>query len=353
MQFLLAFLAIIILIVVHEWGHFAVARWCKMKVEKFSIFFGPAIAKIKTKTTTYQIGTLPLGGFVQITGMNPMEEHDPNDPYIYPNRPAWQRFLTILAGPAMNYVAACVIVFGIFVGWGLPEPTGQQQVMGVQAGSAAMDAGLKAGDVFVSVNGESVSTTHPPTPLIDHSEGKPIHLVVQRDGKPVEFTISPRAVTDEKEGKTHFRLGVELAGMEEYHRRGVLPAAAAAIKFPIVRTGDIVMSLIDMARGKQKADVSGPIQITYQLGKQIRRGPRDALIIIASLSLFLGLFNLLPLPALDGGRLAFLLYEIVLRRRVNQRFEAGVHMIGMVVLLGVMVLVIFKDVRAFFIPHGG
>src|SRR5262249_43991621 len=120
MQFLLAFLAIIVLIIVHEWGHFAVARWCKMKVEKFSIFFGPAIAKIRGKNTTYQIGVVPLGGFVQITGMNPMEDQDPKDPFIYPNRPAWQRFLTILAGPVMNYVAAVMIVFVVFAAFGIP-----------------------------------------------------------------------------------------------------------------------------------------------------------------------------------------------------------------------------------------
>ena len=348
MQFLLAFLAIIILIVVHEWGHFAVARWCKMKVEKFSIFFGPALAKIKTKTTTYQIGTLPLGGFVQITGMNPMEEHDPSDPYIYPNRPAWQRFLTILAGPAMNYVAAVVIVFGIFVGWGIPESTKQQQVASLMENSPAAAAGVQPGDTFVSIDGEPADLDHPAHKILDQKNGQQVTIKVLRDGKPVELKVTPA-----KQADGHYLIGVHLLTVEEFHRQGVWKAAKASVWFPIVRTGDIVVSLIDMARGKQKADVSGPIQITYQLGKQIRRGPREALIIIASLSIFLGLFNLLPLPALDGGRLAFLLYEIVLRRRVNQRFEAGVHMIGMVVLLGVMVLVIFKDVRAFFVPHGG
>jgi regulator of sigma E protease len=349
MQFLAAFLAIIVLIVVHEWGHFAVARWCKMKVEKFSIFFGPAIAKIKTKTTTYQIGTLPLGGFVQITGMNPMEDHDPKDPYIYPNRPAWQRFLTILAGPAMNYVAAVFIVFGIFAAWGIPEFTKQQQVASLIEKSPAAAAGIQPGDMLVSIDGEPTDLDHQARKILDERKGKPVTVKVLRDGKPLEVTLTPR--WDERDGG-HFLIGVQLMPVEEFHRRGIFAAAKASIVFPIVKTGDIIVSLSDMVRGKQKADVSGPIQITYQLGKQIRRGPREALIIIASLSIFLGLFNLLPLPALDGGRLAFLAYEIISRRRVNQRVEAGVHMIGVVVLLGVMVLVMFKDVRQFFV-HGG
>ncbi len=350
MQFLLAFLAIIVLIVVHEWGHFAVARLCKMKVEKFAIFFGPPIARIKSKTTTYQIGTVPLGGFVQITGMNPMEDVDPNDPHIYPNRPAWQRFMTILAGPGMNYVAAVILIFGIFVTWGIPEATKQQQVAGIQANSAAEAAKIQPGDILYSVNGEPVSFEHPATQILDRAGGKPVDVVVIRDGKQLPLTLTPKLDKGEKE--EHYRIGVQLQQVIEYHRRGVLEAAKQSVVFPIVKTGDIVVSLYDMARGKQKADVSGPIQITYQLGKQIKKGPRDALEIIASLSIFLGLFNLLPIPALDGGRLAFLLYEIVSRRKVNQRVEAGVHMIGVVVLLGVMVLVMFKDVRQFFV-HGG
>src|SRR5262249_18632536 len=286
MQFLLAFLAIVVLIVVHEWGHFAVARWCKMKVEKFSIFFGPPIAKIKTKTTTYQIGTLPLGGFVQITGMNPMEDHDVEDPYIYPNRPVWQRFLTILAGPAMNYVAAVVIVFSIFAAWGIPEPTEQQQVASLIADSAAAGAGIQPGDILVSIDGERVDREHQARKILDDEKrrGKEVTVKLLRDGKPIEVKLTPKL----SEG--HFLIGVQLMQVEEFHHRGIGAAARESLWFPIGKTRDIVLSLADMVRGKQKADVSGPIQITYQLGKQIRRGPREALVIIASLSIFLGLF---------------------------------------------------------------
>jgi regulator of sigma E protease len=346
MQFFLAFLAIVVLIVVHEWGHYFVARLCKMRVEKFSIFFGPAIASIKGKHTTFQIGVLPLGGFVQITGMNPMEDHDPNDPHIYPNRPAWQRFLTILAGPAMNYVAAVLILFGIFAYWGIPHPTEQQRVTEVRAGKPAATAGVQAGDVLVMVNGEHVSPANPATAIMDRSGGKPVPVVFLRDGKPITLTLTPTL------DGGHYIIGVALLQVEEYRRESLLAVARYSITWPAVRTADILGSLYDVVRGRQKLDVSGPPQIVYQLGKHIKDSPRDALGIIASLSVFLGLFNLLPIPALDGGRLAFLSYEIVSRRRVNQKVEAGVHMVGMVVLLGLMVLVMFKDVRQFFV-HGG
>src|SRR5262249_20284729 len=156
------------LIVIHEAGHYWVARLCKMKVERFSIFFGPALARFRTKAgTIFQIGTVPLGGFVQITGMNPLEGFDPKDPYVYPNRPAWQRFATILAGPWMNYVAAVVLAFIIFLVWGIPQLSpSSQQVNQVAPGTPAAAAGLEAGDVLVSISGELVTRDHPAPEIV-------------------------------------------------------------------------------------------------------------------------------------------------------------------------------------------
>jgi regulator of sigma E protease len=348
MQFyLLAFLAIIVLIVVHEAGHFQVARWCRMKVEKFSIFFGPPIASFKRKGTAFQIGTIPLGGFVQITGMNPMEDHDPNDPYVYPNRPAWQRFATILAGPFTNYLTAVVLAFVVFAAWGTPHLSNQQQVSQVLTGSPAAQATLQPGDLMIAINGEPVTLDHPAAEILDRAGGKPVHVTIEREGSRRDLLVSPN---HERDG--HYRMGIVLSPIEEFRRDGILSAARESVVFPVVQTVHIVGAFADMARGKQKADVSGPIQITVQLGKQFRRGPRDALLMVGILSIFLGFFNLMPIPALDGGRLTFLLYEILTRRRVNKEVEARVHMIGAVVLFGLMVLVMFKDVRQLFV-HGG
>jgi regulator of sigma E protease len=347
MLYALAFLAIIALIVIHEAGHFWVARLCSMKVERFSIFFGPAIAQIKTKATTYQIGVVPLGGFVQITGMNPMEDHDASDPYIYPNRPAYQRFLTILAGPFMNYAAAVVMIFGMFLKWGVPHPSDKQEIGQVLPNSPAQQGGLEPGDVLDTVNGEAVSIHHSVAEVMDRSGGKAVRIVVLREGQSKTFVITPRQDKD-----NHYRVGVALGQLEEFHPASVGEAARQSVVLPLLRSKEMLAGLADMIRGRQKPDVTGPIQITYQLGKQMRRGPRVAIDFIATLSILLGLFNLLPLPALDGGRLAFLVYEILTRRRVNQRIEARVHMVGVMVLLGVMVLVMFKDVRQLF-THGG
>src|SRR5262245_50397340 len=137
----IAILGLALLIVLHEGGHFLVARLCGMRVERFSIGFGNPIVSFKRGDTIYQISPVPLGGFVQITGLNPHEEFDRNDPYVYPNRPRWMRFAVLVAGPMANYLTASVFAIGIFIGYG--KPTNVATVDEVVAGSPALAAGLQ------------------------------------------------------------------------------------------------------------------------------------------------------------------------------------------------------------------
>ena len=135
MSILVAIIGLSLLIVLHEGGHFLVARLCGMRVERFSIGFGPTLIGFKRGDTTFQIAPIPLGGFVQITGLNPNEDFDRNDPNVYPNRPRWMRLATILAGPAANYVAASVITLIMLLGWGMPSKT--QRIIEPVAGKPA------------------------------------------------------------------------------------------------------------------------------------------------------------------------------------------------------------------------
>src|ERR671929_998301 len=121
MSILVAILGLALLIVLHEGGHFLVARLCGMRVERFSIGFGAPLVSFKRGDTIYQIAPIPLGGFVQITGLNPHEEFDRNDPYVYPNRPRWMRLAVLVAGPFANYLTASVIALGVFIGFGMPS----------------------------------------------------------------------------------------------------------------------------------------------------------------------------------------------------------------------------------------
>src|SRR3954471_1267944 len=144
---LIAIVGLGLLIVLHEGGHFLVARLCGMKVERFSIGFGPTLFGFKRGETTFQVAPILLGGFVQITGMNPSEEFDKDDPRVYPNRPRWQRILTILAGPFANYVTAFVLLLFVLLFYGAQAST--QKIIEPKPGKPAAIAGMKAGDVLV------------------------------------------------------------------------------------------------------------------------------------------------------------------------------------------------------------
>src|SRR5262245_28212279 len=170
----LAIFGLAILIVLHEGGHFLVARLCGMRVERFSIGFGPPLASFKRGGTIFQIAPIPLGGFVQITGLNPGEEFDKSDPMVYPNRPTWMRLLTVLAGPVANYLTAIVLVFVVLLGWGIAPKT--QQIDVPQPNRPAAVAGLKAGDVLVSANGQKVDADHMISDVIKAGQGAPVSI---------------------------------------------------------------------------------------------------------------------------------------------------------------------------------
>ena len=334
-----------LLVVLHEGGHYAAAKLCGMRVERFSIGFGKTLIGFKLGETTFQIAPIPLGGFVQITGLNPNEDFDQNDPYVYPNRPRWMRFFTIVAGPLANYITAFVIMLFVFTILGVPVPSKTERVIDVEAGSAAAAAGLQGGDVIAEANGHPISVDHSIRDEIKATSGAPLALKILRDGKPVPMNITPK-----EKSPGQYQIGVYL----DHSDLTALPftsAAKEALIYPYDKSKMILAGLYRMVTGKEKAELSGPIGITQQIAQAAKRGVWDYFGIIAMLSVYLGLFNLLPLPALDGGRALFLGIEALIRRKVNPRVEATVHTVGLVVLLGVLLLVSFKDITRMF-GHG-
>ena len=337
MEWIPAILAIGALIVVHEAGHYVVARWCGMRVERFSVGFGPAIAKWKSpKTgTTFQLAPIPFGGFVEIKGMNILEEIDPSDTTAYPNRPAWQRFVTIFAGPATNYLFAVVLAFVLFAGAGMRSTAPPLEVASTEEGYSAHGV-LEVGDKFVAVEGKPIEGEL--GPMVKDVGDRDAQFTVLRDGEEVVVTLRPRFDAE----REAWRLGVGLA----YPGRvdvGVGTAAVEAVKYPVVQTKAIMVGLYEWATGKQEGRMSSVVGITNEVKKAIEVGWVEAVALLMILNVYLGLFNLFPLPALDGGRLVFLTYEMVTRRRANPKLEATVHMIGVLLLVVLLVVVTYSD----------
>jgi regulator of sigma E protease len=359
MSVLGAILAISLLIVVHEAGHFLVARWCKMRVDRFSIGFGPALLSRTRGDTVFQLAPIPFGGYVEIRGMNIAEDVDPNDPHAYPNRPAWQRFLTIFAGPGTNYLFAIVLALLLFGTAGVPSGT-EWIAVGSVAPEFDAHGKLEPGDRIVSVQRPGDAAPVPVhfrfrgeapaqslSELIHESAGAPMKVTVLRQGSEQTLELQARQdpkQVDEKTQQQQYRLGITLDIQKERTDVGFLAAVGYAIEFPIEQTKVSLANLYDVITGKVEGELTGPVGIADVIQQYISVGWIEALEVLVLLNVLVGLFNLLPIPALDGGRLVFLVYEMATRRRPNPRFEATVHMVGILVLLLVLVAVTIKDI---------
>jgi regulator of sigma E protease len=346
LYWLAALLSLAFLIVVHEAGHYLVARWCGMRVERFSIGFGPGILKRRSaKTgTVFQLAPIPFGGFVEIRGMNIAEEVDPDDRFAYPNRPVLQRVATIFAGPATNYLSAIVLAFALYTchGHDVPHWYGVGEVIanGASAGQ------LLAGDRILAFDHKPLAI-EPDGPTlgarVNADNGGPVTLTLQRAGLQLDVTIQPKQEKDDH-GHPVWRIGIKPEEQFVAEHVGVLSAARDALVYPIVQTQVITRDLWHIISGKEQADPGGVVRITDEFAKAWRLGLVTGIKLLMLLSVYIGLFNLFPLPALDGGKLVFLGYELVTRRRANPKIEAIVHMAGIMMFGILMVLVTVRDI---------
>ena len=349
MYILLAIASVAFLIVVHEGGHYFVARWCQMRIERFSVGFGPGILKKKSKKTgtVFQLAPIPFGGFVEIRGMNIAEEVDPDDKQAYPNRPAWQRFVTIFAGPATNYLSAIVLMMAVYTCHGVDVP----RWYGVDRALEGYDAHgkLEPGDRILEVDHAPVVLGVAPNlnDRINAAKGAPVTLTIERKGERRDVSITPKPDPD-KDHKGKLLIGIKLQQQNQTTDVGVLEAAQLSLRYPVEETKKIGVMLYGIVFGSEKADPGGPIRMVEEFRNAFSEGIVHGIYLLAGLSVYLGLFNLLPIPALDGGRLVFLGYELITRRRANPKIEAMVHMAGIMALGVLMILVLIVDVRHLF-----
>src|SRR5579871_5836114 len=224
-----------VLVLLHEWGHFVAAKLCGVRVDVFSIGFGTRLFGWKRGDTDYRVSALPLGGYVRMAGDNPTEERTGAE-YEFLSRPRWQRFLIAIAGPFMNIMATLLILWGIFTFKGIPFPL--PVIDQVTAGSPAAAAGLQSGDRVLIVNGTAITSWNDLVDDIRGSNGQPLNLTLQRDGKQIPVVITPTHMKD-GQGQTAWMIGASRTAAENFVRQSPPMAAKEAVVETIAATKQI------------------------------------------------------------------------------------------------------------------
>jgi regulator of sigma E protease len=417
------------MILIHEFGHYAAAKFFKVRVEVFSIGFGTRLAGYRKGETDYRISAIPLGGYVKMAGENPMDERT-GDPGEFLSHPRWQRFIIAVAGPAMNILLAVGLLTGVYmiryehaiyldkpavIGWVLPdtpaakagiqrsdriaqiddvqnptweqvipkvalnpnqpvnvtierdghefqkilvpEPTGLEQygsmgwleesptiVTELDPGMPAEKAGIKVGDVIDAVNGLKVHHISEMVTMLQNTKDQPVDVTVIRDGQRLTFSLKPELMESEAGRRPRYRVGIH----SEPTAVSRLPFAAAVAKSVEVnkRSSFLILELIEkMVRRKISIrQVEGPIGIGGAVGRAAsEKGWMPLLEITAAISLNLGIFNLLPIPILDGGVILLLLVESLIRRDISLQIKERIYQAAFVFLVLFAVMVIYND----------
>jgi regulator of sigma E protease len=326
------------IVLVHELGHFLVAKAAGIRVYEFSVGFGPALASTTRRGTKYSLRIVPLGGFVKMAGMDepadPEESVPDDDPGSFQSKSLPLRLGTIAAGPLMNFVfAACLFVlYFMFV---IVPP----MITNVEPGSPAEIAGLLPGDIFVSIDGQVVDEADQIVALIQAAAGQELEIVVRRQ----DSLVTLRAVPVEVSGQG--RLGIGIGDAKP--RYPFLTSVRAAV----VQTWRLAVQLVkdigSIITGKQQADIRGPIGIAQMVGETARSGIWQLLLLAIVLNINLGLLNLLPVPILDGGWLLILILEALRGKPLAPETRGIAQFIGLALLIMLMLFATFKDLARF------
>ena len=351
MTWILAFAGFAALIILHEFGHFVAAKATGMRVERFFLFFPPALVSRRRGETEYGIGAIPLGGFVKITGMNPEEELPPEVAHRgYYHQPVWKRIVVIGAGPAVNIVLAFLIFFVLSFGArDLASSVGE-----IVPGSPAAKQ-LRSGDRIDSVNGHSyanlsledrltrfsntIAADKCPGQLMDGCRAaKPVNLVVTRGGRPRTITITPAYDESVKRMRLGFSYGTTPA------QSGPVAAADRSVSFMwlvTTKTVGVFANLLDTKKREQVSGVVGSYEVTRQA---IGFSAREALTLLAVISLSLGLINLFPFLPLDGGHIFWSVVEKIRGRPVPFRVMERASAVGFVLVIMLFFIGLTNDI---------
>lgn len=332
------------LVLIHEWGHMVVAKRCGMRVERFSIFFGRPLASFHRGETEYAIGWLPLGGYVKITGMTREENLPPEvEPRAYYAAPVWKRIATIAAGPGINIVVA-ILAFTLMYWIGVPRTIDVTPNVGAVVAGAPADAiGLKPGDRLVAIDGVRASDPQRLRELIAAHPGKVVQISYQRGNE--TFTRSVRLRTEFQDGRPVGRLGFSFA-LQEGPAVSSGPVEGVSDAFGLTwrvveESGRVLGRQFSNPNLDDASSVVGAGAVYNEVADQ---GFTTVLQFIGLISLALALFNLLPLPPLDGGHIMFALIEKVRGSPVPRRVYESVSLVGFAIIMVLGIMLIQNDI---------
>lgn len=334
MTIIYAILIFCLLIFVHELGHFIVAKSCGVKVNEFALGMGPAIFKKQKGETLYALRIFPIGGYCAMEG----EDEDSDEPRAFNNQPAWQRACVLAAGSFMNLVT-CVILLIVIAFWAGTSTTTIDTVMD---DSPAQKAGITAGDTILQVDDEQINEWDDLIQAVGYNKNDKADITVERNGE--ELTLTADLEYDKESGRKMI---------------GITPVAAhnpgRAVVDGVKNTGSMTVMMYTVLKQLFTGEVSvkelsGPVGIVYATNEAAKSGLMYVVYLAALLSLNLAIINMLPFPALDGGRLLFLVIRLFTGKRVSDATEGKIHFIGICLLFALMIYVTFNDVLRFIIP---
>jgi regulator of sigma E protease len=330
---------LLLLVFVHELGHFATAKLAGITVREFGIGYPPRLFGITYKGTIYSVNLLPLGGFTKMEGEDGTEAAAMR-PGSFASKSKGVRTLVLAAGPIMNVILAPLLLMGVFL-IGMPTPTGAVQVNNVQADSPAAVGGLRQGDVVTDVQGHPIHSVQDFRDQVQFRLGQPTTVGVTRAGEPATtVTLTPRENPPAGQGS----VGVAIQEQLVDKQYPIWTAFALGVKEAAMTFAAIWVGLIQIIRGIIAPEFLGPVGIANVTGEVAQLGPQYLLEFAAFLSLNLAILNILPFPALDGGRILFVGIEAIRRRRIDPRKEGIVHLIGMAILLLFVAFVSYHDI---------
>lgn len=356
---LISFLfALSLLVFVHEWGHYVVARFFGVKVDVFSIGFGREIwGRTDKHGTRWKVSALPLGGYVKFfgdasaaskPGQEVREMSAEERTVSFHHKPVGQRAAIVAAGPFINFAFAILVYAGLFLTLG--QPYSPAEVAEVMADTPAAQAGLQPGDRIIRVAGHEVDGARELVQAVRLYPGVPVDLRVERDGRVIDLRVElERVVQSDRFGNEYAtgRLGIRMTGEEEIRRLG--PAAAIGqsvtetvkmVRMMLVATGQVIMGV------RSVDDLGGPVKIAKVTGEQASLGLVAFISFVALISVNLGLVNLFPIPMLDGGHLLFYAFEALKGSPVSARLQEVGYALGFALIIGLMVFLTWNDLQS-------